>query len=323
MTNHESNRPLASGASLSRRSVLGGALAAGAAGALAAIDPATVQAESEGVVNGRIKQSIVYWCFNAMGDKWDVEKTCQVAKQLGCASIEIIGPEHWGTLKQYGLTCALAPNGMPGAPFMKGFNNPAYHDEVITTTKKTIDACADAGFPAVIAFTGYKWRNAEDPTSGEISREEGAANCIAGLKKIIPYAEKKGVTICLEHLNTRDSTHPMKGHPGYQGDDVDYVVDILRKVDSPRMKLLFDIYHVQIMNGDVIRRIGQMKDIIGHVHTAGNPGRGELDDQQEILFPAIMRKLLEIGYDGYVGQEFIPTRDPLAGLKQAVKLCDV
>ncbi len=175
----------------------------------------------------------------------------------------------------------------------------------------------------MIAFTGFKWRNAEDPTSGEISREEGADNCVAGLKKIIGYAEQKNVTICLEHLNTRDSSHPMKGHPGYQGDDLDYVAGILRRVGSPRMKLLFDIYHVQIMNGDVIRRLGEIQDILGHVHTAGNPGRGELDENQEIQYPPIMRKLLELGYTGYVGQEFIPTRDPLAGLRQAVRLCDV
>ncbi len=127
-------------------------------------------------------------------------------------------------------------------------------------------------------------------TSGEISREEGFDNCVAGFKKIIGHAEKKGVTICIEHLNTRDSSHPMKGHPGYQGDDVDYVADICRKVGSPRMKLLFDIYHVQIMNGDVIRRLDQHKDVIGHIHTAGNPGRGELDDTQEINYPPIMRQ---------------------------------
>jgi hydroxypyruvate isomerase len=307
--------------SMSRRQLLGSAVAAGALGAVT--PHAAEAAAAEGVVNGRINQSIVFWCFNIAGEKWDIEKTCQVAKGLGCKSVEIVEPEHWGVLKNYGLVCAIAPNGMPGAPFMKGFNNPKYHDEVITRTKKVIDACSDAGFPSVIAFTGFKWRDAEDPTSGEISREEGADNCVAGLKKIIGYAEKKNVNICVEHLNTRDSSHPMKGHPGYQGDDLDYVAGILRRVDSPRMKLLFDCYHVQIMNGDVIRRLGEIKDILGHVHTAGNPGRGELDENQEIQYPPIMRKLLELGYTGYVGQEFIPTRDPLAGLQQAVRLCDV
>ena len=186
-----------------------------------------------------------------------------------------------------------------------------------------IDAASAAGFPAVIAFTGYKWRDADDPSSGEISPEEGADNCVKALKRLAGHAEKKGVTICLEQLNTRDDSHPMKGHPGYQGEDVDYVAGILRRVGSERAKMLFDIYHVQIMNGDVIRRIEQCKDVIGHVHTAGNPGRAELDDQQEIFFPPIMRKLLDIGYAGYVGQEFIPTSDPLVGLTQAIELCDV
>lgn len=277
----------------------------------------------EATLKGNIKHSVVFWCFNVSGDKWDIEKTCEIAKSLGCKALEICGPETWPTLKKYGLTCALAPNGMPGAPFVKGLNNPRYHTEVIEATTRMIDECSAAGFPAVIAFTGYKWKDAEDPTSGEISLAEGAANCIAALKQLAPYAEKKNVTICLEHLNTRDGSHPMKGHPGYQGDDIDYVADIVRKVGSPRVKLLFDIYHVQIMNGDVIRRLEECRDVIGHIHTAGNPGRAELDDKQEINFPPIMRKLLEIGYEGYVGHEFIPTRDPLVGLREAVQLCDV
>jgi len=299
---------------------------AAAAAAISSVIPSVASSAAEtekAAVNGRIKQSVVFWCFNVAGGMWSIDKTCQIAKSLGCVSVEICGPETWPTLKKHGLTCAIAPNGMPGAPFMKGLNNLDYHDEVITRTKKMIDDCSDASFPSVIAFTGYKWRKAEDPTSGEIPLEEGMANCVKGLKKLAAYGEKKGVNVILEHLNTRDDSHPMKGHPGYQGDDVDQVADMLRSVGSERVKLLFDIYHVQIMNGDVIRRIGQMKDIIGHVHTAGNPGRAELDDKQEILFPAIMKKLVEIDYKGYVGQEFIPTRDPLVGLTEAVKLCDV
>ncbi|HSG73135.1 MAG TPA: TIM barrel protein [Planctomycetaceae bacterium] len=305
---------------VSRRSILQGTLSAAA---IAGLTGESAEAQQKAVQKGNIKQSIVFWCFNVAGEEWSIEKTCEVATSLGCASVEIVEPADWGVLKKHNLICAIAPNGMPGAPFVKGFNNPRYHEEVIERTKKMIDACAHAGFPSVIAFTGYKWRDAEDPASGEISLEEGADNCVAGLKKIAGYAEQKGVTICLEHLNTRDDSHPMKGHPGYQGDDIDYVGSILRRVGSPRVKLLFDIYHVQIMNGDVIRRIEQNKDIIGHIHTAGNPGRGELNDDQEIWYPAIMKKLLDIEYQGYVGQEFIPTGDPLAGLQQAVRLCDV
>jgi hydroxypyruvate isomerase len=301
---------------LSRRQLLGGLTAATLAAPLAAD-------ESKAALKGNIKQSVVFWCFNSAGDKWSIDKTCEVARSLGCPSVELVGPSEWKTLKKHGLTCAIAPNGMPGAPYMKGFNNPKYHDEVITRTKKAIDDCADAGFPAVIAFTGYHWWNADDPKSGKISRDEGANACIKGLKKIAGHAEKHKVTICLEHLNTRDDSHPMKGHPGYQGDDLDWVAGILRKVASDRVKLLFDIYHVQIMHGDIIRRLEQNKDLLGHVHTAGNPGRGELDDRQEINFAPIMKKLIELRYPGYVGQEFIPTRDPLTGLRQAVKLCDV
>jgi hydroxypyruvate isomerase len=304
---------------LNRRDLLAAAAAIGA-GPLATALPATAAPADR---KGRIKQSIVFWCFNVAGDKWDIEQTCRVATDLGVSSIELAPPETWPTIKKHGLTSAIVPNGMPGAPFMRGLNNPRYHEEVLARTGEMIDAAAEAGFPAVIAFTGYKWRDADDPTSGEISLEEGADNCVKALKELAPHAEKQGVTICLEHLNTRDDSHPMKGHPGYQGDDVDYVADIIRRVGSERVKMLFDIYHVQIMNGDVIRRIEQCKDVIGHVHTAGNPGRAELDDNQEILYPPIMRKLVEIGYAGYVGQEFIPTRDPLAGLKQAVELCDV
>jgi len=239
---------------------------------------------------------------------------CKAANKLGCKSIELIDPEEWPILKKHGLTCAISPIPVEGPPFIKGFNNPKYHDMVIEATRKAIDVSAEFGCPNVISFTGY----AED-----VSLEDGAKNCVEGYKKIIGHAEKKGVNVCLEMLNTRDDSDPNKGHPGYQGDHVDYCMDIIKKVGSPRMKLLFDIYHVQIMDGDVIRRVHECGDHIGHIHTAGNPGRGELDKNQEIYYPPIMEALLEIKYKGFVGQEFIPTRDPFKGLSQAVSLCDV
>ena len=308
---------------LSRRKMLQITAGVGATGAgvlgLASCEMANTLGKQT-VTSGRINQSIVYWCFS---EHWSIEKTCQIAKQLGCQSVELVGPEDWPTLKKQGLTCAIAPNGMADPPFVKGFNNPKYHDEVIATTKKTIDSCAEFGVKTVIAFTGYKWRDAENPNSGEISFEEGAENCAKGLKKLCEYAEKKGVNVALEILNTRATDHPMKGHPGYQGDHTDYCMEIIKKVGSPRMKLLFDIYHVQVMDGDVIRRIRQYKDYIGHYHTAGNPGRNELDDTQEINYRAIMKEIVKTGYKGYVGQEFIPTRDPLKSLTEAVVLCDV
>jgi hydroxypyruvate isomerase len=275
------------------------------------------------VKNGRIRQSLVYWCLNSTEWNWDIDRVCATAQGLGCESVELVPPELWPSLRRYGLQNALAFNGMPDPPFRKGLNNPRYHDEVITRTKAAIDQAADFGIPNVIAFTGFKWRDAEDPTSEVIPPAEGAANSVRALSKLGIYAATKNVTICLEHLNTRDSSHPMKGHPGYQGDDIDYCARIIEQVNSAHVKLLFDIYHVSVMNGDVIRRLRQYRDIIGHVHTAGNPGRGELDDNQEINYPAVMRTLLDIGYKGYVGQEFIPVREPLAGLSEAVSLCDV
>ncbi len=308
------------GLPLSRRQLLRGAAAAGA---VSVLGRAATAADEKAALKGRVKQSVAFWCYNSAGDKWDIDRTCAVARELGCRSVELVDPKDWAVVKKYGLVCALAPNGMPGPPFVKGFNNPRYHEEVIGRTKQAIDLCAEAGFPAVIAFTGYKWRDADDPKSGAIAGDEGADNCVKGLKAVAGHAEKKNVSVCLEHLNTRDETHPMKGHPGYQGDDLDWVAGVVRRVGSPRVRLLFDVYHVQVMHGDVVRRLEQNKDVLGHVHTAGNPGRGELDDRQEINYAAVMRKLIDLKYAGYVGQEFIPTRDPLEGLRQAVRVCDV
>ncbi len=264
------------------------------------------------IQRGRVKQSLVHWCY---APHFDVPKMIEVAKTLGCQSIELIDPKHFPALKESGLVCAIGSIDMgDDPPFVHGFNDPNNHERVVKATTQAIDACAAFGSPNVIAFTGMR---------AGLPDDVGAKNCVAGFKKVVGHAERKNVTICLEMLNSRVSDHPMKGHPGYQGDHTDYCVDIIKAVGSPNLKLLFDIYHVQIMDGDVIRRIRQHKDLIGHVHTAGNPGRGELDDNQEINYPAIMRALVETGYSGHVGQEFIPTRDPLAGLKQAVSLCDV
>jgi hydroxypyruvate isomerase len=255
---------------------------------------------------GRIKQSIAYWC---MQKYWSLEKTCQVARDLGCRSVELVEPKDWPTLKKYGLVCALANSHW----FDKGMNNPQYHEMCLGKLRESIAACADAGFPNVITFTGL---------AEGIGPEEGLKNCVAGYKKIMSYAEKQKVNICLEVLNRRVAVE-MVGVPGYQGDHTDYCMKIVQQVGSPRMKLLFDIFHVQIMDGDLIARIRQYKDYIGHYHTAGNPGRHELDDHQEINYRPIMEEIARTGYGGYVGHEFIPTRDPLEGLQQAVALCNV
>ena len=272
---------------------------------------------------GRIQQSLAHWCLSATEWQWDIHRVCGAARSLGCRSIELAPVEDWPTIREYGLDIAISLNGMADPVFAKGLNNPRYQKEVIATTKRMMDVCAEHGVGNIIAFTGYKWRDVDDPSAGEIGRDEGAANTVSGLKELASYGEGKGVTVCMEHLNSRDDSHPMKGHPGYQGDDIDYCAEIIRQVGSPRAKLLFDVYHVAIMNGDIIRRLRQYRDILGHIHTAGVPGRAELDDCQEINYPAVMRTLVDIGYSGYVGQEFIPTRDPMQGLAQAVVLCDV
>ena len=213
---------------------------------------------------------------------------------------------------------------MPGGPFMRGFNNPAFHDEVIERTEQDHRPVRRRQVPERHRLRrATSGRTRTTRSRGAITPDDAFANCVKGLKEIAGHAEKKGVTVCVEHLNTRDDTDPMKGHPGYQGDDLDFVAAIIRKVGSPRVKLLFDIYHVQIMHGDLIRRIEADEG-----HDRPRPHRRRAGPRrtrraQEINYPAVIKKLLDVGYTGYVGQEFIPTRDPLAGLKQAVRVCDV
>ncbi len=301
------------GVETSRREVLtqgSSVLAATVLGA--AISGESHAAPPRAVKNHRIRQSIVAWCFEP---QWNMDRIAAVAAELGCESVELVAPQHFPTLKRHGLACAIGTVDMsPDPPFVKGFNNPRYREQITKATRDAIDACSAEGYKNVICFTGMR---------EGIPDDQGASNCVEGFKRVVEYAQKKNVTLCLEMLNSRVSDHPMKGHPGYQGDHTEYCIDIIKRVGSPHLKLLFDIYHVQIMDGDVIRRIHEHKDYIGHVHTAGNPGRGELDQKQEINYPPIMQALVDIGYKGVVGQEFIPTRDPYEGLRQAVELCDV
>ncbi len=299
---------------LDRRQLLRGV---GAAAVLAGVGiPTRLRAAGsidEPVVRkGRIRQSIAHWCF---AEHWTVPETIEKALALGCQSVELVEPKYFPLLREKGLSCAIGQIDLaPDPPFVKGWNHPKYFDRVFRATRDSIDACSEFGYPNVIAFTGM---------SAGLTRKEGATNCVEGLKKIVGHAEKKNVTICLEVLNTRDDTHPMKGHPGYQGDDTEYVMEIIDRVGSSHLKLLFDVYHIQIMNGDLIRRIRQYHDRIGHVHVAGNPGRAEIGTAQEIQYPAVMQCLLDVGYTGYVGQEFLPTGDPLRSLGEAVAICDV
>jgi len=263
------------------------------------------------VTKGRINQSVCDWCFigNASPKPMTLERLCQVAVALGIKSVELVKPEDWPLLKKYGLLNALAPS----HGFVKGFNDKANHEMCIAEIRKSVDACAEAGFPSVITFSGFR---------DGIPDDVGLENTVEGLKKVIGYAEQKKINLCIEVLNSRVAAE-MKGHPGYMGDTVEWCGEVCKRIASPRMKMLFDIYHVQIMQGDIITRIRQWKDYIGHYHTAGVPGRNELDDNQELNYPPIMRAIVETGYKGYVAQEFIPTRDPVQSLSEAVKLCDV
>lgn len=269
-------------------------------------DQSTAKGSARRARKGRIRQTFVYWCFEKY---WSVEQACRVANQLGCLGLESLPTEHWPTLREHGLRCTLAK----AHDFDLGFNDRNSWSQCTEKLRTTIDACADFGCPNIVTFTGTRDRVPDDV---------GLRNCVEGYKQIIGYAERKNVTLCLEILNSRTGGY-MLGRPGYQGDHTEFCIEIVKQVGSPRLKFLFDIYHIQIMDGDIIRRINEHQEYIGHYHTAGNPGRCELDDTQEINYPPIMKAILATGYQGYVGQEFIPTRDPLAGLTEAVELCDV
>ena len=257
------------------------------------------------VKHGRIKQSVVAWCFNPMPP---AELVAHSAR-MGLPSVEFIDPVHWPLLKRHGMVCAISSS----HGFAKGFAHPEEHAHCLKVLKESIDATAAAGFPSVITFSGFR---------RGLSDAAGMKNMVAGLKKIAGHAEKKKVTLCLEMLNTRVAVE-MKGHPDYFCDDIELTVEICKRVSSERVKVLFDIYHVQIMHGDVITRLKQHQDWTAHYHTAGVPGRNEIDDTQELNYAPIMRAILETGYQGYVAQEFIPLRDPVKSLNEAVKLCDV
>ncbi len=261
------------------------------------------------IKNGRIRQSIMGWCFNPM-PTLELAKHC---KEIGLVAMEGIDSKHYPAVRELGLKISLVSG---GHGFKNGPCNPKNTDAVINGLKKGIDLAAEIGTKKVITFTGMNYKDM-DP-------DQAAKLCVETWKKVMPHAEKKGITLVLEHLNSRDDSHPMKGHPGYFGDDVDFCAKLVSGVGSTNFKLLFDVYHVQVMNGDVIHRIKQYKDIIGHYHTAGCPGRGELDDTQEINYPPVLRAILETGYEGYVAQEFIPTwKDPVQSLRHAAEICDV
>ncbi|MEO1526956.1 MAG: TIM barrel protein [Planctomycetota bacterium] len=239
-------------------------------------------------------------------------------KRIGLEAMEGIPSDVYPQVTAMGLKISLT--GSHG--FQKGPLDPANHTEVEKKLRDGIDLAKKFGAPNVITFTGMRKAGIDDNAAKK--------NCLDCWKRVVPYAEQQGIGIVLEHLNSKahynadGSVHPMKGHPGYWGDDLHLCAELVNAVGSDKFKLLFDVYHVQIMNGDLIDNIKKYASITGHYHTAGNPGRRELDEDQEINYPAVIRAILATGYDGYVAQEFIPTSDdPIRSLEQAFQLCDL
>ena len=250
---------------------------------------------------GAIQQSVCKWCFPDMS----VEALAVEAKRIGLRSIELLGPGDFETLRRHDLICAMV-NGPTSIP--TGWNRLENHDRFVAAFEERLAETAAAGFPNVIAFSGNR---------DGMDDEQGLENCVVGLRRILPTAERLGVTICMELLNSKVN------HPDYMCDHTAWGVELVKRLGSERFKLLYDIYHMQIMEGDVIRTIQDNHAYIGHYHTAGNPGRHEIDDTQELNYRAIMRAIAATGYQGFVGHEFLPTRDPLTSLRQAVELCTV
>jgi hydroxypyruvate isomerase len=288
---------------LSRRTAIGGV--AGSAAALAAarfVWGAYAAEESAPALKGRINHSVCRWCYGRI----PLEELCKAAKAMGIKSVELLGPKEWPVVKQFGLTCAMAS--VPGAGIPKGFNRVEHHDKLVKIYEEIIPLAAQAGLTNVICFSG----NREG-----LDDEQGAKNCAVGLKRIMKLAEQHKVNVVMELLNSK------KDHKDYQCDRTHWGVQVCKMVGSERCKLLYDIYHMQIMEGDLIDTITKNIQYIAHFHTGGVPGRNEIDETQEINYKAVMRAIAGTGYSGFVGQEFIPKRDPLTSLRQAIEICDV
>jgi hydroxypyruvate isomerase len=252
-----------------------------------------------------IKQSVCRWCFNDM----PLDELAANAKRIGLKSVELLGPADFPTIEQHGLICAMVSQaGNGGIP--RGWNRVDNHSWLVPAYQERIDVVARAKYPNLICFSGNR---------AGLGDDEGLENCATGLKQIMPAAEKAGVTICMELLNSKVN------HADYQCDHTAWGVKLVEKVGSERFKLLYDIYHMQIMEGDVIHTIRDHHRAIGHYHTAGVPGRHELDESQELFYPAIMRAIRDTGFTGYVAQEFVPEKKEqgMASLEDAYKRCAV
>ncbi|HVE35076.1 MAG TPA: TIM barrel protein [Gemmatimonadaceae bacterium] len=250
---------------------------------------------------GRLKQSVSRWCYGRI----PLDDLCEAAKSFGYSSVELLSEPDWQTPKKHGLQCAMA-NGFGSIPV--GFNRLDNHDKLVADAERMLPLVAAAGIPNIVVFSGNR---------AGMSDGEGIANCITGLKRVAPTAEKHGVTLCLEMLNSKVD------HKDYHADHTAWAVEVVKGVASPRLKLLYDIYHMQIMEGDVVATIRGNSQHIAHYHTGGVPGRAEIDDTQELNYRRVMQAIADTGFTGFVGQEFVPKRDPLTSLKQAFQICDI
>ncbi len=290
---------------ISRRAALGrmtaGAAVASAAPMLAQ-RLAAADAAGGAAVKGRINHSVCKWCY----PKIPLEDLCVAGKAMGLQSIELLGPEDWPTLLKHGLTCAMA-SGVDGITY--GFNRPEHHDDLLKKFEANLPKAVQAGLKNYICFSGNR---------GGMPDEQGLENCVIGLKRLMPLAEKHKIIICMELLNSKVD------HKDYMCDHTRWGADLVKRVGSEYFRLLYDIYHMQIMEGDVVRTIRDNHQYIAHYHTGGVPGRHEIDDSQELNYATVMKAIVETGFKGHVAQEFIPARpDVLASLRQGVQICDV
>ena len=298
---------------LNRRKLLKQVLSGSAAIATGLVLPQHANAQIEKIatdikdhnkLKGNIHHSVCRWCYSDLS----LDDLCKEVLSIGFNAIDLLKPNEWDTVKKYGIECSMCYTAGETS-LTKGWNNPANHAWLIKDYLEAIPLVAAAGYKNLICFAGN--RNGMDDATG-------LKNCVEGLKQIMPLAEEKGVTIQIELFNSKID------HNDYMGDKSAWGIELCKQLGSPNFKILFDIYHMQIDEGDIIRSIQDNHFYFGHYHTAGVPGRHELDDRQELNYPAIMRAIKATGYNGYVAHEFIATNpDKISSLKQAVTVCDI
>ncbi len=288
-----------------RRDFLATSATAAAAASLplatgAAAMPAAQDAAAPTARKGNIRHSVSKWCFGM-----PLEEFCVECKAMGIEAIDLLDEKDWGVPLKHGMVCSL---GNGPTSIGDGMNRLENHDRVVEACERLLPIAAANKVPSVMLFSGNR---------RGMSDEQGLENCTVGLKRVMPIAEKHGVTILMELLNSKVD------HRDYMCDRSPWGVELVNRVGSERFRLLYDIYHMQIMEGDVIRTIRDHHQAFGHYHTAGNPGRNEIDDTQELFYPAICRAIVATGFKGYLAQEFIPRRNPMESLRQSIDICDV